>query len=548
MPLSSFSLTRPWGPLALGLGVLFLSSTACRPATARRPGPARDAGTTLNAPALLLESSLDLDAYLVDLTQAVAAKRFGRHILAAEPLEASASQMPLVPTGRLYATADPLEQQFRAGEELFEMELSLFPGFGDAMGGKAPNMHRVHRGAHGGPDTSSCRTCHHRGGDDGAGEYSEAALTGGDGVSPSSSNERNPPALHGGGALQILAREVTAELQKYAQTSPRANVQDIRLIVQGVDFGTAKLLPDGRLDVSQVRSIDPDLVVRPFGWKGTHSTLRRFAEEAFQVHHGLQSTVLQQLSQTYGPLPRDASPATRAVVAALGDGPPENPDKDTRNDELSGAQLTAMSVYLTLLPMPIIDPPRSPELRAAWRDGLLAFDELGCQSCHKPRWELQHPIWDEHGEDATSHVALQLDLRKDIRNGPPLRQFDVSSNSYAIFPFSDLRRHDMGSELADDTHGKPPQPAAPDATRSLYRQGPEIPESYFLTRPLWGLADTAPYLHDGRAPTLHDAIRLHGGEAKDSRDSYLKLPPQRQRALQVFLFSLTRPLLPEVTL
>ena len=76
--------------------------------------------------------------------------------------------------------------------------------------------------------------------------------------------------------------------------------------------------------------------------------------------------------------------------------------------------------------------------------------------------------------------------------------------------------------------------------------GPSIPPSYFLTRPLWGLADSAPYLHDGRALTLHDAIRLHGGEAKDVRDAYMSLTPTRQRALQVFLYSLTRPMLPEV--
>lgn len=548
MPLSYFSRMRSRGGLALGLGFLFLSLSGCRPGSARRPLSSTTPATTLNAPAQVLESTLDLDAYLLDLTQAVAAKRFGRHILAGEPLEASASQNPLVPTTRLYATADPIEQQFRAGEELFEMELSLFPGFGDAMGGPAPNMHRIHRGAHGGPDTTSCRGCHHRGGDDGAGEYTEAALTGGDGIRPSSADERNPPALHGGGALQILAREVTEELQRYVQTPPRATAQEVHLMVQDVDFGTVKLMPDGSVDSSQLRAIDPDLVVRPFGWKGTHATLRRFAEEAFQVHHGLQSTVLMQLSQTYGTLPRDASPATRAVLAALGDGKPENPDKDARNDELSGAQLTAMSVYLTLLPMPIMDPPRSPELLASWRDGLAAFDELGCAGCHKPRWDLRDPVSREFGEDTGSHIELTLDLRKDIRNGPPLRQFEVSNNTYAIFPFTDLRRHDMGSELGDDSHGHAPPPSKRGEVRNAYHQGPEIPVSYFLTRPLWGLADTAPYLHDGRAPTLHDAVRLHGGEAQAARDAYLKLPVQRQRALQVFLFSLTRPLLPEVTL
>lgn len=546
MPLSSRSPSRTRGRLLAGVAILGLLAGCRSPSALRKPSRGNENATTLNAAAQPLEAGLDLDAYVVDLIQAVSAKRFGRHIVAAEPLEASASLVPLVPTTRLYATADPIEAQFRAGEELFEMELSLFPAFGDAMGGPSPNMHRVHRGAHGGPDTSSCRSCHHRGGDDGAGEYTEAALTGGDGVHPSSANERNPPALHGGGLLQILAREITDELQRRINRPPMKYQLTIELEVQGVSFGTVHLMPDGQLERSELRAIDDDLVVRPFGWKGTHATLRRFAEEAFQVHHGLQSSALVQLSEYYGPLPRDASPATRAVLASLGEGPRENPDRDSRQQELSGAQLTAMATYLSLLPIPSIEPPRSPDLIAAWRDGLAAFDEVGCASCHKPVWYIKEPTWQEISEDSTSEAQLKFDLRKDIRNGPPLRQFETSELRFAIYPFSDLRRHDMGPALADDTHGHAAAPQ-PDGKSSVYRLGPNIPPSYFLTRPLWGLADSAPYLHDGRAPTLHDAIVLHGGEAEAARQAYAKLPVARQRALQVFLFSLTRPMLPEVT-
>ena len=548
MTLSVFTRVVPWRAWALGLGLLSMGLTACRPSTGQRASMAREPATTLNTPALPMESALDVDAYIKDLLQAVAAKRLGRHVVASEPLEATESAVPLVEETRLFATSDGIEQQFRAGEEIFEMELSLFPGFGDGLGGKPPNMHRVHRGAHGGPDTSSCRSCHHRGGDDGAGEYNEAALTGGDGIRPSSSNERNPPALHGGGALQVLAREISQELLEQTRQPTFSEAKRVSLVAQGVDFGSVTLLPDGRVDTSELRSIDADLIVRPFGWKGTHATLRRFAEEAFQVHHGMQSTVLLETTQRYGQLPRNASPATRAVLSALGDGPATNPDKDSQSQELSGAMLTSMAVYLSLLPLPTIDPPHSPDLRAAWRDGLAAFDELGCPSCHKPSWQIREPVWVEYGEDESSHVAVSLDLRKDIRNGPPLRQYNIEVNTYAIFPFTDLRRHDMGPSLADATHGHPDKSNKRDERSSVYRQGPEIPASYFMTRPLWGLADSAPYMHDGRAPTLHDAILQHGGEAQKSRDDYAKLPPQRMRALQMFLFSLTRPLLPEVTL
>ena len=62
----------------------------------------------------------------------------------------------------------------------------------------------------------------------------------------------------------------------------------------------------------------------------------------------------------------------------------------------------------------------------------------------------------------------------------------------------------------------------------------------FLTRPLWGLAETAPYLHDGRAPTVHDAIVLHGGEATAARDAYLALDEKGRASVRVFLTSLSR--------
>ena len=66
-----------------------------------------------------------------------------------------------------------------------------------------------------------------------------------------------------------------------------------------------------------------------------------------------------------------------------------------------------------------------------------------------------------------------------------------------------------------------------------------IPASVYLTRPLWGLAETAPYLHDGRAPTVHDAIVLHGGRLPP-RDAYLALDERGRASVRVFLLSLSR--------
>jgi CxxC motif-containing protein (DUF1111 family) len=107
--------------------------------------------------------------------------------------------------------------------------------------------------------------------------------------------------------------------------------------------------------------------------------------------------------------------------------------------------------------------------------------------------------------------------------GPKVEpKYASAKTPYLVHLFSDLKRHDMGAQLA-----------------SRAPQG-DIPESVFLTRPLWGLAETAPYLHDGRAPTVHEAIALHGGEAASARAAYLALPESERGALRVFLMSLSR--------
>lgn len=547
-------------PFSVALALLIGGAgafVACRPSGRllsgqRGSGPPAASGAAagaatgvLTAPALPLGYTEALVPYLDDVIKTISRKRLERYGTAMEPDELPSELMPRTHKTRFETDIDPIEAHFNAGEELFETELTAIQGFGDAMGGKAPNMHRVHRGAHGGPDTTSCRSCHHRGGDDGAGEWTENALVAGDGERVDRALERNPPPLHGGGAIQILAAEITQALLKQAHYDTKlTEPAKVPLSYQGVNFGTVRVMPDGTLDTSQLRALDPDLVVRPFGWKGTHSTLRRFAEEAFQVHHGMNSETLRQRRVIIGTAPYGMSPATRALAEALGDGPLDNPDRDQSIREINDDHLSAIAVYLTLLPLPVIDPPRAPDLVAAWRNGGGVFQRIGCADCHKPRWLINKPIWTERADATPDRQPIELDLRKDIRNGPPLRNFDTTVYSYPILLFSDLRRHDMGPELSDPV---PTDKAAGPHQGDRAPVGPQIPASYFLTRPLWGLADSGPYLHDGRAITLHDAIIAHGGEAKAARDAYVALPAEQQRALQVFLLSLARQPLPEVT-
>ena len=60
----------------------------------------------------------------------------------------------------------------------------------------------------------------------------------------------------------------------------------------------------------------------------------------------------------------------------------------------------------------------------------------------------------------------------------------------------------------------------------------------FRTPPLWGLGRTAPYLHDGRASTIEDAVAKHAGEATAARDAFANLSAADREALLAFLRSL----------
>lgn len=58
--------------------------------------------------------------------------------------------------------------------------------------------------------------------------------------------------------------------------------------------------------------------------------------------------------------------------------------------------------------------------------------------------------------------------------------------------------------------------------------------------PLWGVATSPPYMHDGRSPTLRDAILAHGGEAVTSRGAFQLLAPDDQQAVLDFMATLGR--------
>ena len=84
--------------------------------------------------------------------------------------------------------------------------------------------------------------------------------------------------------------------------------------------------------------------------------------------------------------------------------------------------------------------------------------------------------------------------------------------------YSDLLLHDMGADM-----------------NHLVEQDEDVQATEFRTAPLWGITHTAPYLHDGSAPTLHKAILAHQGEASHSVELFQSLSVEDQQRLLEFL-------------
>lgn len=106
--------------------------------------------------------------------------------------------------------------------------------------------------------------------------------------------------------------------------------------------------------------------------------------------------------------------------------------------------------------------------------GLALFTDTGCAACHQP-----------------------------LPGAQPL--------------FSDLLLHDLGPGLFDSL-------PLPHAAAGEWR-----------TAPLVGLGSRERFLHDGRARSLDEAVRWHGGEAAGARAAWLSLPKAEREALERFL-------------
>ena len=303
----------------------------------------------------------------------------------------------------------------------------------------------------------------------------------------------NPPFLFGAGGVELLGLEMTMELQQQKQLAIDNPGDEVQLTSKGVRYGSIVADESGNVDTSLLEGIDQDLVVRPFGRKGEFATTRDFDVGAMQFHFGMQP------------------------VEAIGQD--IDADGDGVSNEILIGELSALHVFVSSG----LAKPDQESLTAATTNGFNTFQEVGCASCHLPdlntnsvELSLRFPM---EPTDPEANVYYRVDLTKS-----PTKFAKNGQNGIVVPLFADLKRHDMGDALAESFSLVDDQ---------FNRE--------FTTARLWGIADTAPYLHEGRATTLTEAILLHGGEAGQARDRFDALSDADKIDLLDFLRTLRTP-------
>jgi CxxC motif-containing protein (DUF1111 family) len=165
---------------------------------------------------------------------------------------------------------------------------------------------------------------------------------------------------------------------------------------------------------------------------------------------------------------------------------------ENTDPEVSDATVRNVVFYLQTLKAPIQRSGNDAEVI----QGKNLFVQIKCAGCHTPQLKT-----------GNSPVAA------------------LSNKTFS--PYTDLLLHDMGSALDDG-----------------YTEG-SAKTFEWRTPPLWGLglspnSQGGQYflLHDGRAKNIEEAIKMHGGEAVQSKNNFDQLAQKDKTALIKFLKSL----------
>jgi Di-haem oxidoreductase, putative peroxidase len=333
-------------------------------------------------------------------------------------------------------------------------------------------------------------------------------------------DSRNTLGMFGSGFIEMLARQITVDLR--ATRDVLGPGQSAALTSTGISFGRLARDAQGRWITSGVQGLSPkslvadgsptapSLVVRPFHQAGAVVSLREFSNNAFNHHHGIQST------------------------ERFGDN--TDPDGDGFTNELTRADVTAVSIFQATMAVPGRVIPRDREIEEAVWTGEQAFAAIGCASCHIPALPLTNRGWiysEPNPFNPPGNVAsgrtLSVDLTDPHLPGPRLE----AVNGVVMVPaYTDLKLHDITSGPADPNRESIDMQFAPGSAGFLAGNG------RFVTRKLWGTANEPPFYHHGMYTTLRQAVLAHAGEAAATTAAFNRLSPHERDCVIEFLKSL----------
>lgn len=411
------------------------------------------------------------------------------------------------------------EELVQAGRRLFLAKFNVHDGAGRpaATGDSKPTMRIPGPGTAflrvPGPDAMACGSCHNDPELGGSGDFVANVFVGAhltdpptSSVTPAKTAERNTTSLHGAGLIEFIAREMTYELHEQRDSARERAMTDgvtvqVDLVAKGVSFGSITLRPDGSTDAPNLNGIDYDLIVRPFGVKGVAASIREFTLFALNQHHGIQAVERFGWERT-----------------GLRDF-----DLDGVEIEFTIGQTSALVAFQANLPPPPQNYSSDPTMHLQERKGEKIFSSIKCNSCHVKEYTIAETFLTEPSPFNRPGAVTPSDVLGEIE--VPLRFREPGRTT--VMPFTDFRRHN----LCDDEVNH--------FCNEEIRQDNVAPE-LFLTAKLWDLATSAPYGHRGDLTTISSAIMAHGGEARDSREGFLRLAHPDKQALIRYLMTLGR--------
>jgi hypothetical protein len=302
-------------------------------------------------------------------------------------------------------------------------------------------------------------------------------------------SQRRAPSLFGAGLINRVPDKV---LEEVAQEQARAAAEQAS--------GTKKRISPSVVDCFNLTEPKPisGHVARlrggragHFGWKAQTATLREFTLQACGIELGLEVPGVGQAA------------------------PPWITDYKAPGLDLTKEQCDALVSFVESLPPPAPRKPENGQHAAEIAAGQKLFMQIGCAVCHRPS------LGDVQGI------------------------------------YSDLLLHDMGESLAgrgvygvettiagrESGDQVDPLPvitgstAKQDDTRPRFGAAP----GEWRTPALWGVRDSGPYLHDGRADTLDAAIRLHDGAGLAAAQRFVQLSFREREEVELFLEALPLP-------